>query len=117
MVREGLLTEGAACNVFIVHNGIAITPPHSERLLPGITRDLLVELCHQHAVPCEERNVSEAELRNADEVWLTSSPTGVLPVTHLDGATIGNGQPGPLWRTVSDLYRQYQNDFRAGLVT
>ncbi len=117
MVREGLLTEGAACNVFIVRNGVVITPPHSERLLPGITRDLLVELCHQHAIPCEERNVSEAELRSADEVWLTSSPTGVLPVTHLDGAAVSNGQPGPLWRTVSDLYRQYQNDFRAGLVT
>lgn len=117
MLREGLLTEGAACNVFIVHNGVAITPPHSERLLPGITRDLVVELCRQHAIPCEERNVSEAELRSADEVWITSSPTGVLPVTHLDGATIGNGQPGPLWGTVSALYRQYQNDFRAGLVT
>ncbi len=117
MLRDGLLTEGAACNVFIVRNGVAITPPHSERLLPGITRDLVVELCHRHAVPCEERNVSEAELRSADEVWLTSSPSGVLPVNHLDGATVGHGEPGPLWRTVSELYRQYQNDFRAGLVT
>jgi len=117
MVRDGLLTEGAACNVFIVQNGVAMTPPHSERLLPGITRDLLVELCHRNAIPCEERNVSEAELRNADEVWITSSPTGVLPVTHLDGAAVGNGEPGPLWRFVSGLYRQYQIDFRAGLVT
>lgn len=117
MLRDGLLTEGAACNVFIVRNGVAITPPHSERLLPGITRDLLVELCHRNAVPCEERNVSEAELRSADEVWLTSSPSGVLPVIHLDGAAVGHGEPGPLWRTVSELYRRYQNDFRAGLVT
>lgn len=117
MLRDGQLTEGAACNVFIVRNGVAITPPHSERLLPGITRDLVVELCRQHGVPCEERNVSEAELRSADEVWLTSSPSGVLPVIHLDGAAVGNGAPGPLWRTVSALYRHYQNEFRAGLVT
>lgn len=117
MLRDGLLTEGAACNVFIVRDGIAITPPHSERLLPGITRDLVVELCRRHAIPCEERNVSEAELRSADEVWLTSSPSGVLPVIRLDGASVGSGEPGPLWQTVSTLYRNYQNDFRAGLVT
>jgi D-alanine transaminase len=117
MVRDGMLTEGAACNVFIVRGGVAITPPHSERLLPGITRDLLVDLCHQNGIPCEERNVSETELRHADEVWLTSSPSGVLPVVRLDGKPVGTGEPGPLWRTVSNLYRRYQNDFRAGLVT
>lgn len=114
MVRDGLLTEGAACNVFIVRSGSVITPPHSPHLLPGITRDLVVELCHTHAIPCEERDVGEAELRSADELWITSSPKGVVPVVRLDGAPVGKGRPGPLWQRLALLYRDYQHQFRQG---
>lgn len=114
MLRDGRLTEGAASNVFIVRHDTVITPPHSAHLLPGITRDLVVELCRAHAIPCVEREVSETELRGAQEVWITSSPKGVIPVVRLDHAVVGDGQPGPLWRRVSQLYRRYQQAFREG---
>lgn len=114
MVRDGELTEGAASNVFIVHNGIAITPPHSDHLLPGVTRDLVVELCREHAIPCEERPCRREELLSADEIWITSSPKGVVPVVRLDGQPVGDGLPGPLWQRLATLYRAYQQTFRSG---
>jgi D-alanine transaminase len=114
MLRDGQVTEGAATNVFIVHNNTVITPPKSNLLLPGITRDLVVELCNKHAIACEERDISEAELRSADEVWLSSSTKEVIPVTTLDGKPVGVGQPGPVWENILALYQEYKKAVRAG---
>lgn len=114
MLRDGQVTEGAATNVFIVKGDTIITPAKSNLLLPGITRDLVVELCHKHAIPCEERDITEAELRSADEVWLSSSTKEVIPVTLLDGLPVGEGKPGPLWKKVLDLYQEYKKAVCAG---
>jgi len=114
LLRDGYATEGAASNLFIVRDSVVITPPKSNLLLPGITRDLVVELCHANAIPCREADISEAELRSADELWVTSSTREVVPVTRLDGAPVGSGEPGPLWRRISTLYTTYKQDFRAG---
>ncbi len=116
LLRDGYATEGSASNLFIVHDGVVITPPKSNLLLPGITRDLAVELCQANHIPCREADISDAELRRADEIWVSSSTREVVPVTQLDGVPVGDGRPGPLWQRISALYIAYKQDFRAGTV-
>jgi D-alanine transaminase len=116
LLRDGYATEGSASNVFIVRDGVVITPPKSNLLLPGITRDLTVELCHANDIPCREADISADELRRADEVWISSSTREVVPIVRLDEQPVGDGHPGPLWQRVSALYSAYKQDFRAGKV-
>lgn len=116
MTRDGEVTEGAAANVFLVRNGTVVTPPKSNLLLPGITRDLVVELCARHRLPCEERPIDEEELFSADELWVTSSTKEVVPVTRLNGAPVGTGVPGPVWKQMVQLYQAYKEAFRRGEV-
>lgn len=116
MLRDGFVTEGAASNIFIVNNGVVLTPPKSNLLLPGITRDLVVELCHHNGVPCVEGAISEMQLREADEVWVTSSTKEIVPVIRLDGEPVRHGEPGPLWQQLNDLYLKYKQAFREGRV-
>jgi D-alanine transaminase len=112
LVRDGLVNEGAASNLFIVRDGVAVTPPKGPYLLPGITRDLILELAAAHGVPHREALIREAELRGADEVWLTSSTREILPVTRLDQRPVGGGKPGPVWRRMMDLYQDYKQRVR-----
>lgn len=116
MIRDGEVTEGSAANVFIVADGTVITPPKSNLLLPGITRDLVVELCHRNGIACEERPIDEEALRGADEVWVTSSTKEVVPVVRLDGAPVGSGRPGPVWERMVEIYQAYKEAFRRGEV-
>lgn len=108
LVRDGFATEGTASNFFIVTQGIIVTPPKSHLILPGITRDLVVELARQHHMPVDEREVTEAELRAADEIWLSSSTKEVVPVARLNGHTLGDGKPGPVWRKMARHYIDYK---------
>ena len=112
LVRDGEVTEGAASNVFIVRNGIIKTPPKSARLLPGVTRDLVVELAQKQGLLCEESNFSRPELQAADEIWMTSSTKEILPVVKLNDAIIGNGKPGKLTRQMYEIYQQYKQQLR-----
>jgi len=114
LIRNGYAIEGAASNLFIVRQGMIITPPNSHLLLPGITRDLLVELAATHARPYRTADITLEELRQADEIWLTSSTRELLPVVELDGKPVGNGQPGPIYRDMHRLYRDYKDRVRAG---
>ena len=108
LLRDGLATECSASNFFIVQDGVVITPPKSEHLLPGVTRDLLLELAAAHGMPWAEQPVSEQQLCAASEIWLTSSTKEVVPVTLLNDRPVGNGQPGPLWRQMFDYYQAYK---------
>ncbi|HED18111.1 MAG TPA: D-amino acid aminotransferase, partial [Gammaproteobacteria bacterium] len=90
------------------------TPPKGEQMLPGITRDLVLELAEQHALPYAETDISENTLRQADEVWVTSSTKEVLPVTRLDGKVVGDGLPGPVWQSMIQLFRRYKEAVRNG---
>lgn len=108
LLRDGQVTEGAASNVFIVSNGIIKTPAKSNYLLPGITRDLVVELAHSNNLTCEEMAISESELLAADEIWLTSSTKEIMPVTHLNEQPIGSGQPGPVWQQMYAIFQTYK---------
>lgn len=102
MLRDGFLTEGSSSNIFCVKDGVILTPPKDHRMLPGITYDIVLELAAQHGAPHEVRPVSEAELRSADELWLTASSKDVLAITSLDGQAVGTGasagKPGPITR-------------------
>jgi len=114
LIRDGHAIEASSSNIFIVHDGVIITPPKSHIMLPGITRDLVLELAKQHGVAHREDNISEDELRDADEVWITSSTREIVPVTRLDDRKVGDGAPGPVWETMLAHYRQYKEAVRRG---
>lgn len=114
-LRDGHALEGAASNLFVVVEGVLLTPPKGNDILPGITRDLVVELAQDHAIALEQRSITVDELRRADEVWLTSSTREVLPVIELDGRKVGNGEPGPVWARLNRLYQQRKVQLRKGL--
>lgn len=114
LIRDGHAIEGSASNLFVVLEGVIVTPPLGPRLLPGITRDLVLELCARHGLPHREADITEAELRGAREIWVTSSTKEVVPVTRLDGQPVGDGSPGPLWRNVIGLYQDHKAALREG---
>lgn len=111
LLRDGAVTEGAASNVFVVSGGFLTTPPKSPRILAGITRDVTLDLASSVGIRCEEREISEEELRSADEIWVTSSTLEITPVTSLDGRPVGGGAPGPLWRMVFERFRAFKRDW------
>ena len=104
LVRDGLVTEGTASNFFLVKDGLILTPPKSNHLLPGITRDLVLELAMDAGLPCAEAGIRVEDLEQADEIWITSSTKEVMPVTRLDGRPVANGRPGPMWERMNGLY-------------
>lgn len=108
LYRDGYITEGAASNVFIVSGDAVSTPPKSNRLLPGITRDVTVELIGSSRYQCREVPVTKAELIQADEIWITSSTLGIAPVVRLDGRQVGSGKPGPVWRAINNSYQAFK---------
>lgn len=112
LVRDGKVSEGAASNLFIVKNGVLVTPPKGPYLLPGITRDLILELAAAHGIAHREAAISTEDLISAEEVWLTSSTREILPVTRLDQRAVGGGKPGPLWRRLMALYQDYKQTVR-----
>ncbi len=115
LIRDGNAMEGAASNLFIISAGALITPPKSNFLLPGITRDLILELAISNDLPHSEQEIPEAQLRSADEIWLTSSTKEIMPVTRLDQAIVGDGAPGPFYRQMSALYSEYKERIKQGL--
>ncbi len=109
LIRDGLMKEGAASNIFIVKDGVLIAPPKTHLMLPGITYDVILELAETHWQAHEVREISEAELRAADEVWMTSSTKEILAITRLDGQPVGTGQPGPYGEQMWQWYQDFKN--------
>jgi D-alanine transaminase len=115
LFREGKLTEASASNVFIVKRGVIQSPPKSNLILAGITYDVVSELARANNLPIEFRDVSEGEVRAADEIWVTSSSKEVLAIVELDGKGVGDGRPGPVFRRMHQLYQEFkQKVMRAG---
>ncbi len=114
LLRDGMLTEGAASNVFIVEQGVVLTPPQTPDLLPGITRDLVIELLQANGFKYLEEPISEARLLAADEIWLSSSMKDILPVTYLNGREVGEGKPGKVWARAYVVFQEYKSALRAG---
>lgn len=114
LFRDGFLTEGSASNIFVVRNGVLLAPPKNHLMLPGITYDVVLGLAARRGQACEVREISEEEVRSADELWLTSSTKEVLPITLLDGKPVGSGKPGPV---TLQLHAWYQEAKRSGELT
>jgi D-alanine transaminase len=114
MVRDGLVTEGTASNLFVVHDDVIATPPKSDCLLPGITRDLVIELALANGIKVEERDIREEELETADEIWLTSSTREIAPVVKINDHVVGNGTAGEYWKKIIAIYQGYKQELRNG---
>jgi D-alanine transaminase len=108
LFRNGYVSEGAASNVFAVIDGELITPPNSHEILPGITRDVILELAEVNQIPCREDIIAVEALQNASEIWVTSSIREIVPVIELDGQALGNGKPGPLFQKMDQLFQAYK---------
>ena len=109
LFRDGFLTEGSASSIFVVKNGVLLAPIKNHLMLPGITYDVVLELAAQHGLPHEVRDITEAETRDADELWMCSSTKEVLPIVELDGRTVGaGGTPGPAFARMYDWYQEFK---------
>ncbi len=111
LFNDDQVTEGAASNVFVIHGETMKTPPKSNNILPGVTRDLVVELCAQNNLDLREESITVDEIKTADEIWVTSSTQEIIPVIKLDGQAIGNGQPGAMYERVNDIYQSFKENF------
>jgi D-alanine transaminase len=110
LLREGQLTEASAAAVHVVLDGAVVVPPDSTRILPGTTRSALEEMAARAAVPWQVRAVGEAQLRGAQEIWLSAATRELQPVTRLDGRPVGSGGPGPLFRRVHQELQRYKRE-------
>ncbi len=93
---NGYVAEGSGDNIYVVKNGVIITPPDTLNNLRGITRMVLLEVADELGIPIVERNMGYFDLYTADEVIVTGSAAEVAPVTKIDGREIGTGKPGPV---------------------
>jgi D-alanine transaminase len=99
------LTEASSCNAFIVKNGSVITPPLDHQKLPGITRQILIDILRNDGnISVEERTVTMDEVAEADEVWITSSSREIAPVIAIDSVPVGDGQVGDVWLAAQTLF-------------
>jgi D-alanine transaminase len=105
MFRDGLLSEAAASNVWVVKEGKLLGPPKDHLVLEGIRFNLLEDICREQGIAYELRRITRAEVLDADELLLSSATKEVLPVTLLDGRPVGHGRPGPVY---ARLYAGYQ---------
>jgi D-alanine transaminase len=106
------LTEAAACNVYVIKHGIVATPLLDHQKLPGITRQILLEILRRDgSIPIQERVVSRQELGQADEVWISSSSKDIAPVVEIDGSPVGTGDVGDVWLAAQTLYSAHKFDF------
>jgi D-alanine transaminase len=104
LVKAGLVTEGAVSNVMVVREGAVVTAPEGPRILSGVTRAVVLDLALNEGLPIQERFVSQADLYEADEVFLTGTTVEVLGVVRVDGKIIGDGRPGPITQRLSEAF-------------
>jgi D-alanine transaminase len=102
LIRDGMAVEGAHQNFWGVFDGTAVTHPKSNHILPGITREVVLELAHEKGIPVEERPIAVEELTRADEMFFTGTTGEVKPCVEVDGRSVGNGTVGPVTRALSE---------------
>jgi len=102
---RGDLTECTTANLFVVKDGVALTPPLESGLLPGITREFLFEVGRDVGVAVREQVLRDDNLFSADEAFLTSTTREAVPIVRVDDRTIGNGKPGPVTQTLLKGFR------------
>ncbi|HYP68179.1 MAG TPA: D-amino acid aminotransferase [Thiobacillaceae bacterium] len=110
MFRDGVLTEGAASNIFVVKDGVVLAPAKDHRVLPGITYDVVLELAAENGISSKVGDIAISEVRLADELWLTSSSREVQAIVNLDSKPVGSGRPGPVYRRIYALYQAFKRE-------
>jgi len=111
LIRNKYVTEGAASNIFVCNDGKILTPPKTNHVLSGVTRDLLIEILSSNNLPIIESSIDENTLTDASEIWITSSTWEIVPVVELDGKSVGSGKPGPLWQQANQLYQEFKDTY------
>lgn len=109
IIRDGYALEGTSSNLFIVKDGVLITPPKSDAILSGIIRDIILKLAAANKIPYREQDIREEELNLADELWISSSVRGIYPILEYNNRTVGAGKPGQIWERIWDLYDEECN--------
>jgi branched-chain amino acid aminotransferase len=104
LTAGGHVNESSAANIFVVRDGVAITPPVSDDLLEGVTRKALMELLGNEGIPVEARSIDRSELYVADEIFVCGTGVQVSPVVEVDHRKVGSGEIGPIGRLVRDRY-------------
>ncbi|GED56089.1 D-amino-acid transaminase [Brevibacillus formosus] len=107
--RNGVITECSASNLFVVKNGELYTHQADNLILHGITRQVVIDLARNNGITVHEEAFDIAFLKQADEVFLTSTTAEIMPLISVDGVDVGNGQPGPVALTLQDLFEQHIN--------
>jgi D-alanine transaminase len=110
MLRDGNLTEGSSSAVHVLIAGELVSPVPSHAILPGTTRTVVEELAARAGVVQRSAPVSAAQLRGADEICISSALRELVPVTRLDGAAVGAGVPGPIWRRLYNELQAYKRE-------
>jgi len=111
LIRNNKLTEGSASNVFTVKDSKIYTPRLSNELLPGVTRDLLIDLLKDHHMKVIESDISHQDLLDSDEVWCSSSTNAVVPIVRVEDAVIGSGKTGDISLLTHKITKEFIRDY------
>jgi branched-chain amino acid aminotransferase len=103
----GNVAECTADNVFIVRDGQVQTPGTADGILEGVTRRVMIALCHDQKIPCVEKSLQRHDLYIADEMFVTGTGAEVMPVTKVDGRIIGTGEPGPITQKLTQAFHRH----------
>jgi branched-chain amino acid aminotransferase len=104
LTADGHVNEASAANLFVVRDGVALTPPVTDDILEGVTRKAMIELLRNEKIPVEVRSIDRSELYIADEIVLCGTGVQVSPVVEIDHRKVGSGEIGPIGRLVRDRY-------------
>jgi D-alanine transaminase len=108
LIKNEHAVEASQSNLFIVKNGVLITPPLTPKILAGITRHIILQLAKENNIPYQERNIEVKELYDADEVWVTGSSKEICPITRLNDQILRQNAAGPFWHQMHLLYQTYK---------
>ncbi len=107
LTPNGYVCEGTAENIFLVKNGEIFTPPTYTGALPGITRQVIMEIAEKNGLKTREKLITVHELFNADEIFFTGTGAEIIPVVEVNGRTIGDGKPGKITRLIREEFQKY----------
>lgn len=102
--RDGFMSEGSSCNIWMVKEGVLLAPPRNNLILEGIRYSFIEQLARDAGIAFQARPIAQAEVEQADELMLTSATKEVLPITRYNGQPVGGGQPGPVYRALRAAY-------------
>jgi branched-chain amino acid aminotransferase len=106
LTKDRLVLEGASSNIFLVKRSSVCTPPLTQNILPGVTREVVIDICRENMIKIKEKKIHYRDIINADEVFKTSSVAGVVPVRKIDWFAVGKKLPGNITLRIMELYKE-----------